>query len=110
MCDCDTCIEFLKLLKPCKCTKYVLRRTCPFLTVCTLRFADRDFGTKHDFNCVVLSKSDVNQFIVFVQAFMQRLVKNIVKQKTIQLTIQFSVLDNVLVVFKIEKVMNSFSV
>lgn len=35
-------------------------------------FADRDASVKHDFNCVILSKSEVNQLVVFVQAFMQR--------------------------------------
>ncbi|KAL4111819.1 hypothetical protein QTP88_015704 [Uroleucon formosanum] len=49
MCECETCIEFSKLLKP-----------------------YRDASAKNDFSCVILSKSEVNQLVVFVQAFMQR--------------------------------------
>jgi len=45
-------------------------------------FADRDASTKHDFNYVILTKSEVNQLIVFVQAFMQRQVNTINKIKT----------------------------
>jgi len=33
---------------------------------------DRDASAKNDFSCVILSKSEVNQLVVFVQAFMQR--------------------------------------
>jgi len=37
-------------------------------------FTDKDASAKHDYNSVILAKSEVNQLIVFVQAFMQRLV------------------------------------
>lgn len=33
---------------------------------------DRDASAKNDFSCVILSKSEVNQLVIFVQAFMQR--------------------------------------
>ncbi|XP_050545386.1 ubiquitin carboxyl-terminal hydrolase 34 [Daktulosphaira vitifoliae] len=49
MCECETCTELSKLLNPYK-----------------------DSSEKHDSSCVILPKSEVNQLIIFVQAFMQR--------------------------------------
>jgi len=37
-----------------------------------ISLTDRDASAKNDFSCVILSKSEVNQLVVFVQAFMQR--------------------------------------
>lgn len=70
MCECETCTEFSKLLKPCKFIKYQLN----YIFILLLLFTDRDASAKHDFSCVILAKSEVNQLIVFVQAFMQRYV------------------------------------
>lgn len=69
MCECETCLEFSKLLKPCKYMKYFLNYVHYFILFFV---TDRDAGEKNDFNCVILSKSDINQLVVFVQAFMQR--------------------------------------
>lgn len=46
-------------------TNFYLVKVVVFLT-------DRDASAKNDFSCVILSKSEVNQLVVFVQAFMQR--------------------------------------
>lgn len=71
MCECETCIEFSKLLKPCMYYKYLIKQT--FYPVKVVIFlTDRDASAKNDFSCVILSKSEVNQLVVFVQAFMQR--------------------------------------
>jgi hypothetical protein len=37
-----------------------------------INISSADAGAKKDFTCVILSKSEVNQLVVFVQAFMQR--------------------------------------
>lgn len=38
----------------------------------TIIISSSDAGAKKDFTSVILSKAEVNQFVVFVQAFMQR--------------------------------------
>lgn len=70
MCECETCTEFSKLLKPCKYMRYFFRYGHLFNYY--LISTDRDASAKNDFSCVILSKSEVNQLIVFVQAYMQR--------------------------------------
>lgn len=42
----------------------------------TIIISSSDAGAKKDFTSVILSKSEVNQFVVFVQAFMQRWVNS----------------------------------
>jgi len=69
MCECETCIEFSKLLKPCKYMKINKIFVLYYIKVCV---SDKDASAKHDYSSVILSKSEVNQLIVFVQAFMQR--------------------------------------
>jgi len=56
-------------------TMYVLQISLKiyfYLVKIVIFLTDRDASAKNDFSCVILSKSEVNQLVVFVQAFMQR--------------------------------------